>query len=117
MTPALRSSSEPPSFTVLWSSASPSHRCIVAALFAVAVSSSESSDVVVPEPSTESVASLAVTSTESTLAGLRRQKRGAERSEEATDGEGGRTPLQRSLSPPSDHWSVIKGAGGPDRKL
>ena len=71
VTPALRSSSEPPSFTVpSWSRRIPeSSLSSVAALSVVVVPSSESSDAVVPEPSAESVASLAVMSTESTLAG------------------------------------------------
>ena len=121
MTPALRSSSEPPSFTVpSWSRRIPeSSLSSVAALSVVVVPSSESSGAVVPEPSAESVASLAVMSTESTLAGASSSEaRSRSAAEEAADGE---SEQEHHCSGRSrrraNHWSVVKGASGPDRKL
>ena len=74
----------------------------VAALSPEVVSSSESSDVVVPEPSTESVAPLAVMSTESTLAGASSSEaRSRSAARKPPTARRARTPLQRSLSPPS----------------
>ena len=89
----------------------------MAALSVVVVPSSESSDGGSGTVA-ESVASLAVMSTESTLAGLVVRSEEPKRSKEATDGEGeqehhcsGRSRRR------ANHWSVVKGASGPDRKL
>ena len=112
VTPALRSSSEPPSFTVLLVKAHlRASLSSVAALSPEVVSSSESSDVVVLIRLLSRSRRWPLCQRNRRLLGLRRQKRGPKRSEEATDGEGeqehhcsGRSRRR------ADHWSVIKGA-------